>query len=103
MPSSQKDLLDRLADLGEEAIGRLGEMPGMGPAAKLLAAMRDRIEDLQHTVAGVQGLERRVERLEREVAELRGDRPAPTPPVEVPRPDVPAPPPPAGPPGPEEG
>jgi hypothetical protein len=89
--SQPKDLFDRLADLGEDAITRLGEMPGMGPAAKLLAAMRDRIEDLQHALAGVQGLERRVEQLERELAELRGHA-QPTH-IDAPKPSVSEPPP----------
>src|SRR4051794_841493 len=73
--SQPKDLFDRLAALGEDAITRLAEVPGMGPASRLLASMRDRLEDLQHAVAGVQGLERRVEELERQVAELRGEPP----------------------------
>jgi hypothetical protein len=93
----QKDIFERLADLGEDAIARLAELPGTGPLARLIATMRDRIEDLQHAVAGVQGLEERIEELERQVAELRGVEPPPH--VESRKPDVTEPPPPVETPG----
>jgi hypothetical protein len=92
----QKDIFERLADLGEDAIARLAELPGTGPLSRLLGTMRDRIEDLQHAVAGVQGLERRVEELEQKVAELRGE---PPPKVESRKPRVSEPPPPVETPG----
>jgi hypothetical protein len=95
--SQSKDLLGRLADLGEETIARLGEVPGMGPLAKLLTAMRDRLDDVQHSLGGLQGLERRVEELERQVTELRGGAHASH--VEAPKPKVAEPPPPVTVPG----
>jgi hypothetical protein len=96
--ATSKDLLGRLADLGEETIARLAEVPGMAPVAKVLTGMRDRLDDVQHTLSGLQGLERRVEELERQVAELRGGGQAGSH-IEAPKPQVAEPPPPVTTPG----
>ena len=67
-----KDLLARLADAGEEAIQRLGEMPGAGRMMDAMTGMRDRIDELQRRVRGLDALERRVAALEERVDQLGG-------------------------------
>jgi hypothetical protein len=64
------DLLGRFADLSEEAIQRLSDVPG---ADKLLGAMntlRDRTDDLQKRVRGLEELEKRLAAVEAKVDKL---------------------------------
>jgi hypothetical protein len=64
------DLLGRFADLSEEAIQRLSDVPG---ADKLLGAMntlRDRTDDLQKRVRGLEALEKRLAAVEAKVDKL---------------------------------
>lgn len=66
----QKDLLTRLADAGEDAINRLSEMPGASRFADAANTMKNRVDELQKRVRGLDDLERRVEVLEAQVAAL---------------------------------
>ena len=64
------DLFGRLADLSEEAVQRLSEAPG---ADKLLGAMntlKERTDDLQKRVRGLEGLENRLAAVEAKVEKL---------------------------------
>src|SRR5712691_8076157 len=65
-----KDLLTRLTDAGEEAIQRLGEVPGGRKALDAVTGMRDRIDELQKRVTRVDALEKRVKALEKKVDAL---------------------------------
>lgn len=67
---TQKDLLTRLADAGEEAIQRLASTPGADRLMGVMTNMREQMDALTSRVRGMEGLERRVEKLEREVAKL---------------------------------
>jgi hypothetical protein len=62
---ARKDLLTRLADAGEEAISRLGGAPGADRFLGVANSMRERIDELQKKVRGLDELERRVAALER--------------------------------------
>jgi hypothetical protein len=64
-----RDLLTRLADAGEEAIAKLGETPGAERVTGALGGMRDRMDELQKRVRGLEELERRVAVLEARLAE----------------------------------
>jgi len=66
----QKDLLTRLADAGEDAIQRLAKAPGGENALKALNTTRDRIDELQKKVRGIDALEKRVATLEKKVDAL---------------------------------
>jgi hypothetical protein len=68
--AAQKDLLSRLADAGEEAIQRLAKAPGGENVLKAVNASRDRIDELQKRVRGIEGLEKRVAALEKKVDAL---------------------------------
>ena len=62
---ARKDLLTRLADAGEEAISKLGGAPGADRFLGVANSMRERIDELQKKVRGLDELERRVTALER--------------------------------------
>ena len=64
------DLLGRLADLSEDAIQRLTEVPGADRAVGALNALRERTDELQHRVRGLEGMEQRLAALERKVDKL---------------------------------
>jgi outer membrane murein-binding lipoprotein Lpp len=68
--ATQKDLLSRLADAGEEAIHRLAKAPGGENLAKALNASRERIDELQKKVRGLDELEKRVAALEKRIDAL---------------------------------
>jgi len=68
--AAQKDLLSRLADAGEEAIQRLAKAPGGENVVKALNVSRDRIDELQKKVRGIDELEKRVAALEKKVDSL---------------------------------
>jgi cell division septum initiation protein DivIVA len=67
-----KDLLTRLADAGEEAIHKLSEAPGADRLFGVASSMRDRVDELQRRVRGLEGIDRRVADLERRLTKLEG-------------------------------
>ena len=66
----QKDLLSRLADAGEAAIKSIGEAPGADRFLGAANALRDRLDELQKRVRGLENLEQRLVELERKVDRL---------------------------------
>jgi uncharacterized membrane protein YccC len=64
------DLVGRLADISEEAIQRLQEAPGADKVIGTLNTIRDRVDELQRRVRGLEDLERRLAALERKVDKL---------------------------------
>ena len=74
-----KDVLARLADRGEEALQKLADLPGGTKVLKALNDLRDRVDELGKKVRGIDALEARLERLEKEIAALKRDaKPAAT-------------------------
>ena len=70
MAQAQQDLLSKLADRGEEVIGRIGEIPGAQRLLEQASALKERTDELQKKLRGLDELERRVDALERKVHEL---------------------------------
>ena len=70
MPAKRNDLLGRLADLSEEAIQRLSDVPGADRALAAVNSLRERTDELQKRVRGLEGLEQRIADLERKVEKL---------------------------------
>jgi uncharacterized small protein (DUF1192 family) len=68
--AAQKDLLSRLADAGEDAIQRLAKAPGGENVVKALNTSRERIDELQKKVRGLDELEKRIAVLEKRVDSL---------------------------------
>ncbi len=69
--ATEKDVIARLAGRGEEALSKLADLPGGTRALKALNDTRDRVEELSKRMRGVDELEKRVARLEKELAALR--------------------------------
>jgi polyhydroxyalkanoate synthesis regulator phasin len=63
-------LLGKLADFGEEAIQRLSDAPGGDRLVGALNATRERVDELQKRVRGLETLEKRLSALERKVDKL---------------------------------
>jgi hypothetical protein len=78
MPGARRnDLLGKLADFGEEAIQRLSDAPGGDRVVGALNATRERVDELQKRVRGLEELEKRLSALERKVEKLtKGSTPA---------------------------
>ena len=68
--ASQKDILSRVQDLGEEALQRLADVPGGARLVEMANQSKTRLDDLQKRVRGLEGLEQRVAKLEQQVAAL---------------------------------
>ncbi|GIU95570.1 MAG: hypothetical protein KatS3mg012_2027 [Gaiellaceae bacterium] len=69
--SAEKDFVARLADVGEEALHRLAELPGGQRALNAVNDLRARVDELAKKVRGLDALEERVASLEKEVAALK--------------------------------
>lgn len=67
------DLLGKLAELSEEAMNRLQDAPGGDRLVGTMNAMRDRVDELQRRVRGIDELERRLTSLETKVDKLAKD------------------------------
>ena len=65
-----KDLLTMLADRGEEAIQRLSDAPGADRLLGAAQALRDRMDEMQKRLRGIDALEKRVAELEKRVDAL---------------------------------
>ena len=66
----KSDLLTRLVDAGEEAIQRLAEVPGGDRIVGTVNTMRDRVDELQKRVRGLEELDKRLSALERKVEKI---------------------------------
>lgn len=64
------DLLGKLAELSEEAMHRLQDAPGGDRVVGSVNAMRERLDDLQRRVRGIDELEKRLTALEKKVDKL---------------------------------
>jgi hypothetical protein len=79
---SEKDFVARLADAGEEALQRIADLPGGQKALTAYNDLKTRVDDLGKKVRGIDALEERIVKLEKEVASLKkanapARRPAP--------------------------
>jgi uncharacterized protein involved in exopolysaccharide biosynthesis len=71
-PETQsKDVVTRLADRGEEALQRLSELPGGKRAVQAFNDLRAGVDELSKKVRGIDVLESRVAKLEKELAALK--------------------------------
>jgi hypothetical protein len=68
----QKNFVERLADVGEEAIQRIGNAPGADRLLGTLNSVRDRVDELQKRVRGLEELEKRLATVEQRLDKLEG-------------------------------
>jgi len=65
-----KDILSRVADLGEEALHKLPNFPGGDRVMEVVNQSRTRLDEMQKRLRGLDVLETRVEQLEKRLAKL---------------------------------
>jgi hypothetical protein len=65
--AAQRDLISRLADRGEEVLARFSEAPGAKSVLELVNSTRERLDDVQKRVIGLESLERRLDDLDKRV------------------------------------
>ena len=70
----EKDFMTRLADAGEEALQRLTDLPGGQRAVTAFNDLRNRVDELAKKVRGIDALEARVAKLEKELSALKKSR-----------------------------
>jgi polyhydroxyalkanoate synthesis regulator phasin len=70
MAKTRQDILTRLADAGEEAFSRVAGSQTTARVLETMTGMRERLEDVQRRLTGLDELEERVTKLEKTVAEL---------------------------------
>jgi prophage DNA circulation protein len=68
--TKRTDLLGRLADMSEEAIQRLSDAPGADKVLGAMNTLKDRTDELQKRVCGLEDLEKRLSAVEAKVAKL---------------------------------
>jgi polyhydroxyalkanoate synthesis regulator phasin len=67
---ADKDLVARLAGAGEEAVQRLGELPGGKALLDTAQTFRERLDELAARIRAIDPLEKRVTELEQRLAAL---------------------------------
>jgi phage shock protein A len=72
--AGEKDFMTRLADAGEDALHKLTELPGGQKAVTAFNDLRNRVDELTKKVRGIDALEARVTKLEKELATLKKSR-----------------------------
>ena len=72
--AGEKDFMPRLADAGEEALQRLTDLPGGQKAVAAFNDLRNRVDELAKKVRGIDALEARVAKLEKELTALKKPR-----------------------------
>ena len=60
MAGQPRDLLSMLADRGEEAISKLADTPGADRLLGVAQSLRERVDELQKRMRGIDQLEARV-------------------------------------------
>ena len=73
-----KDILTRVADLGEEALQKLPNFPGADKLTDVVNQSRTRLDEMQKRLRGLDVLEKRVDALERRLAKLEKPTPSKT-------------------------
>jgi len=79
--AESQNILGRLADAGEEAISKVSEMPALHRLATTMTTLRERSDEMQKRLRGLDDVEKRLTALEKKVDALakpkRTTRPAP--------------------------
>lgn len=75
MAKTKQDILNRLADAGEEAFSRVAGSQTTTRLVEGMTGLRERMDEVQRKVRGLDALEGRVTELEKQVAELQKPKP----------------------------
>lgn len=66
--TSQKDILSRVQDLGAEALHKLQDVPGGSKLLDMANETKARMDEMQKKLRGLDALEQRVAKLEKQLA-----------------------------------
>jgi hypothetical protein len=68
--AQEKDVITRLAGAGEDALHRLGDLPGGKAVLEAVAGVRERLDDVATKLRKLDPLERRVSAIEKRLDSL---------------------------------
>ena len=66
--TKQNDILSRFTELGHEALNRLSDMPGGSKFVDMMNESKARLDVMQKKLRGLDELEKRIAKLEKQVA-----------------------------------
>ena len=66
--AKQNDILSRVTELGQEALHKLTEVPGGAKLVDMMNDSKSRLDEMQKKLRGLDALERRVAKLEQQLA-----------------------------------
>jgi hypothetical protein len=69
---SQKNIVTRLADAGEEAIQRFSGAPGADRLLGAVNALRERVDDMQKNMRAITTIEKRLDKIEKRLDKIEG-------------------------------
>jgi hypothetical protein len=72
MAETNKDLMARLADRGEQVVGRITDLPGAKTAMDRMTALTKQLNETQRRLRALDPLEKRVTALEKRLEKLEG-------------------------------
>ena len=72
MAQRKPDLLSRLADRGEQVVGRITDLPGAKQLTDRVTALTKGLDDVQRRLRSLDPLERRVTQIEKRLDKLEG-------------------------------
>jgi len=75
--NKDKDILTRLADRGEQVVGRITDLPGAKAIMDSTTSLGKRLDEVQKRLRSIDPLEKRVTALEKRVGQLEGKKRAP--------------------------
>jgi TolA-binding protein len=73
---ADKDILTRLADRGEQVVGRITELPGAKAILDSTTSLGKRLDEVQKRLRTIDPLEKRVTAVEKRLDKLEGKSPA---------------------------
>ena len=69
---TNKDILTRLADRGEQVVGRITDLPGAKAIMDSTTSLGKRLDEVQKRLRSIDPLEKRVTKLEKRLDKLEG-------------------------------
>jgi TolA-binding protein len=72
MAQTNKDLLTRLADRGEQVVGRITDLPGAKTLMDRMTALTKRLDETQRRLRSLDQFEKRVVSLEKRLDKIEG-------------------------------
>jgi len=72
MAQQKPDLFSRLADRGEQMVGRITDLPGAKPLVDRMATLTKGLDDVQKRLRSIDKIEKRMTQIEKRLDKLEG-------------------------------